>query len=444
MIRLVETFNVVEMALLKERTGTPIVPSLHPGTGDWQIARREAPRLSIFRVPGRVWLVTIPYGLAFSAIAAEQQYLVAYLLSRGVAPLVASLALAAIYLSGSVVRLFVGLIDRRLGMKRTMLIGLAWYVIFPLITLVTLHSAALVANAAIWGLAAAMAWTAGYAQVLNAAGAGRYGAGTGLFNSSIGITQAVAVVYWGGPVAAGGYPRLLIFSAVVAAAGWVAAALIGGAPSPVQDAAASAGPAVKPGLLPRRLSLSVAAVGLFLSFAGSFAWGIVLNNLNHYIAATFGAALVGLTVGLFYVATLLFPFVSGILSDWLGRRGLLAAGFLAGALAMAGAATQLWLLAAAGTFLLGLQNATVRTVLTAWIGDVTDADERTGALGVLGGVSTLGTATAILVGGALGAQHFMWGFAIFGGFFVVCAGLCGLLSEPRAHKAELSRGATPA
>lgn len=148
----------------------------------------------------------------------------------------------------------------------------------------------------------------------------------------------------------------------------------------------------------------------------------ILFPIEAYYIKSFGAdeRSMGLMITLYSLMQFLFSPIWGRLSDRVGRKPVLMTGLAGYAIAMAlfGAATELWQLFAARALAGILSSATLPTAM-AVIADSTDEQNRTRGMGFLGAAFGLGVIFGPALGGMLGVR------ALWLPYFVT-AGLAGL------------------
>ncbi|MDQ3938262.1 MAG: MFS transporter [Chloroflexota bacterium] len=137
--------------------------------------------------------------------------------------------------------------------------------------------------------------------------------------------------------------------------------------------------------------------GLVNNLNDGVAWGLLPL---HYAAAGLSVAEIGVLAAAYPAVWGVSQIGSGALSDRIGRKGLIVAGMLVQAVALAGIATastfDLWLLAAV---VLGVGTAMVYPTLLAAVADVAPPGWRAAAVGVYRLWRDLGFAAGALVGG---------------------------------------------
>lgn len=170
--------------------------------------------------------------------------------------------------------------------------------------------------------------------------------------------------------------------------------------------------------LPTKLRRAMVGVGLFGS--GDFSHTLMILAAIQLLTPSLGTVRASAVAGLLYVlhnsAYALSPFPVGALSDRMGRRPLLSAGYLLGAavsLALGVMLTQgkggwlaLGVVFALGGAMLGIKD----TLEDAIVADFADAELRGTAYGLLGTVNGAGDLISSVVVGALWTLHPLWGF----------------------------------
>jgi len=170
--------------------------------------------------------------------------------------------------------------------------------------------------------------------------------------------------------------------------------------------------------LPSRLRRAMVGVGIF--GLGDFSHTLVILAAVQLLTPTMGTVKAASVAGLLYVlhniAYALAPFPVGALSDRVGRRPLLAVGYLLGAavsvaLGFMLAHGQHGLIALAVVFALaGVMLGIEDTLEGAMVADFAQIEVRGTAYGVLGTVNGVGDLVSSLLVGALWTIHPLWGF----------------------------------
>jgi MFS family permease len=204
-------------------------------------------------------------------------------------------------------------------------------------------------------------------------------------------------------------------------------------------------------LAPQRLSASLAAlpagfhrflIGVGLFGLGDFSHSLLILAAVELLTPALGLTAAAQTAALLFavrnVAAALAAFPAGALSDVVGRRGPLVAGYVLSAAVTVGFAWCLaagvgsvWVLGAlfAGA---GVVNAVQEALAGAAAADlVPDEAVRGTAYGVLGAVNGVGDFVSSLFVGALWAVSPAWGFAAAAGLMAAGAAVLGASRDDR-------------
>lgn len=157
-------------------------------------------------------------------------------------------------------------------------------------------------------------------------------------------------------------------------------------------------------------------VSLVIAMLG---FGIALTVLPFFIHDLGGGGTqFGILMALFGLMQLFFAPLWGKVSDKYGRKVVLIIGMvgLGSAMMFFGLAREIWMLYAAQTAS-GILSSAVFPAAMAYIGDSSDEDSRTGAMGKVGAAAGLGVIIGPGLGGILAAES-------YGTPFFVAAGLC--------------------
>jgi MFS family permease len=172
----------------------------------------------------------------------------------------------------------------------------------------------------------------------------------------------------------------------------------------------------------RSLSIKLrrAMVGVGLFGSGDFSHTLMILAAIQLLTPSLGTVRASAAAGLLYVlhngAYALSPFPVGALSDRMGRRPLLSAGYLLGAAVSLGLGVMLaqgisgWIalgvVFAFGGAMLGIRD----TLEDAIVADFANEETRGTAYGVLGTVNGFGDLISSVIVGALWTLHPLWGF----------------------------------
>ena len=341
-------------------------------------------------------VVPATFFLIFFGLGAIQPFLIPFLRQRqpDLTPVQCSVVLAVVYFAFAVSRLFAGHLIYRVTSKRAICLGALGYFLFVLLVYVLNAYPLLLLAAVIWGIAAAMLWTAGSTHVLDSSASSKYGRRCGVLNlvAKIGITLGVATL--GLVLRCWGYTGLFRVALAVGGLGVLVAGSVPNNPQPPKLQSFRE----LSGFYFRERGLLLAA----LFVAPGLAYGQLLGLINLYVVDTAGKAYVGGITASFLASGVLFSYLAGELSDQLGRRLLLIASFLAGAMGLVvmAQASQPFVMACAA-LLFGVQFGAVPTVVLAWIGDHTQAGARALAHASIFAWRDVGIGTSIVLGGSL-------------------------------------------
>jgi len=357
-------------------------------------------------------VLSASFFLIFMGAGAFQQYLIRFMKDvTGRSATECSWVLATIYLSFLVWRVLAAYTIRWLGDQRSIFLGQVTYTLFLVFAIFTREYWLLLAAAALWGWGASAMWIASSTQVLDASARTRYGSASGVFYAATHLGQWLGVILLGWLLTQGGWGPLLGVALGVSVLGNVVALAVPRKYVPREE------PRISKvfGVLRSPESKALA----ILLFVSSARFGLILSLFGTLLS---GQTLVWVTSG-FYGGRLVSSWYAGSISDRLGRRGVLVAGF---ALAAAGMVCALQTGSPAALFVaaltLGVQSGTVPVAAMAMVGDFTEPSRRHMAFGAIYVWRDLGVALTIL-----GAQQLVSRvgqgvcFATFAVLFAVCA-----------------------
>ena len=161
-------------------------------------------------------------------------------------------------------------------------------------------------------------------------------------------------------------------------------------------------------------AIGVLFIILFLVMAG---FGIVIPNIPYFIEALGGnSTVMGLFMASYSVMQFIFAPLWGRLSDRIGRRPVLLIGLGGYAITffLFGFVSSLWMLFAIRILAGMISSATLPTAM-AYIADITEEDERSKGMGMMGAAMGLGMILGPALGGLLGHQDFSLPFFAAGG-----------------------------
>jgi len=322
--------------------------------------------------------------------------------------------LAAVYFSFMIWRLLIPASQRLLTDKWSLVLAAAAYGLMPLVLCFTVNYALLAVAALIWGWGAAGLWQTGPVWIYDCTSPTRRGLWAGVLYGTVFLALMTGAKTMGRAAEAG---RAALLVAVLVPAG--AAVLIS---------------LFLPARPARARALSVAAVKSFildgrvlllggLLFVSATAYGLLLGAFRDSIDISFGSGAVGTMLAIYFAARLLVSVTGGFFSDFVARKAVITAAFLAGGVSLLWAA---WadgarpMAVAAGC--LGLVSGVVPVSVTACTGDWFEPAGRSLALGAAFVWRDLGM-VASLLGGQYLAQ-ISGGFAApllaFASLFIIC------------------------
>jgi MFS family permease len=284
--------------------------------------------------------------------------------------------------------------------------------------------------ALIWGWGGAALWAGSSLQVLTATdrGKARYGSTMGLLYTAthLGFSLGVVVLGWVYALV----PRDSLYLLYVVAAG---VSLLGNLvllTTPRLDHVEPERPSLA--TLLRMMSKAKAVISGFLQFAAALSFGLMLGSFGDVIKVSYGKGWIWLLAAPYPLARLAWGWVSGALSDRLGRAPTLAGSFLfvAAALAACGRWSSPLTLGVASAAL-GLLGSAVPVIASAIVGDSADRRRRPLAYGSVFVYHGAGIAIAALAGAALRSHFptFQPVFLIFAGIFAACGLISVLLNR---------------
>lgn len=308
-------------------------------------------------------LLGVSFLLIFFGFDGFQQYVTTYFQSLGV-PRIGFLSLVLVYLAFMIGSLPAASTISRFGAKRSMVIAVLAYALYGFSLLTETPWAILVASVVL-GAAAAVLWTAQSAYLIRASDASTYGADAGRFATMFAIGAASGVFLLGILLPYIGFRVGLATFAVVPLVALVLLMRLDDLRGDVKQRNWHA--AFR--LLRSAAALRIATVW----FPFNFIQGLVLGIVPLKIAEVFGAIpAIGVLVGMFYLAPVLTAYVLGVLSDRIGRNGMVTATFglsIAGIVLLGIARSPMLLILA--IVLLAINFGLGRTISFALVGDVT-------------------------------------------------------------------------
>lgn len=361
--------------------------------------------------------------LIFMGAGAFQQYLIRFLKDvTGRTGPECSWVLATVYLSFLVWRIFAAYTIRWLGDQRSIFLGQVTYTLFLVFAIFTRDYWLLLGAAALWGWGASAMWIASSTQILDASARTRYGSASGVFYAATHLGQWLGVILMGWLFTHGGWGPLLGVALGVSVLGNLVALAV------PRKYVAREEPRISKvfGVLRSPESKALALI-LFVSSAG---FGLILSVFGTLLSTEH---LVWITSG-FYGGRLVSSWYAGGISDRLGRRAVLVAGFALSAVGMligllSGSSAALF----AAALTLGVQSGTVPVAAMAMVGDFTDPSRRHLAFGAIYVWRDLGVALTIL-----GSQQLVSrvGQGVCFGAFAVLFAVCALVAMGLRQRKE--------
>ena len=308
----------------------------------------------------------------FMGAGATQQFLITnFAAQTGKTATQCSWILAMVYFAGLVFRIYSAHTIRFLGMYRAIVFGLGTYTLFAFCAMLLNNYWLLLLAAGVWGWGAAAVWITSPTQIIQATAAKRYGSASGIFYSSVYIGQAIGVFLLGSLLKGGlSFQKMLFVAIVISLVGNVISLFL-----PRRSIPRDSPPKVADvfGALKTVKIWELA----FIQFATSFGFGLVLSSVPS-VAEEIGRAdmIYLITLG-YYVGRIVAGWTVGRLSDWIGRDKIMLCVFLGASIGLIPAVlTKSFVALSLASVMLGLQAGTVPTIVTAMVGDATDADRR--------------------------------------------------------------------
>ncbi|MBN1346022.1 MAG: MFS transporter [Phycisphaerae bacterium] len=370
--------------------------------------------------------ISLAFFFAFVGPGACQPFVIDYLSDdKGLSLSQASLVLSTVYFTFMVFRFFIGFVIDVVGLNRSKVMGVATYVLFPLILYQGGSFPVFMAGSVLWGIGAPMLWTSSLVQILNTSAPSRYGTSTGIVRGTVQFATFVGAYVLAAVYAHRGYPALLFIAAGLGSLGIVAMLT-----SPTRHFERE-----KPDL--RKFvqlirNHEAKAVCAFLVCSG-LAYGVILNGFKSHIELTCGKAWLQYILPVFFLSGILASYLGGRICDRIGRWPTFAGGFAIGAAGMLLA----WAFAHPAILMLsmvciGTQFSIVPLTGFAWIGDNTSPADRASIMGYVFCFRDLGVATAIQLCGVLAAATTTFlAFSIVSVLCTVLAVGVGGLARPR-------------
>ena len=308
----------------------------------------------------------------FMGAGATQQFLITnFSAQTGRTYAQCSWILAMVYFAGLVFRIYSAHTIRFLGMYRAIVFGLGTYTLFAFCAMLLDNYWLLLLAAGMWGWGAAAVWITSPTQIIQATAAKRYGSASGIFYSSVYIGQAVGVLLLGRLLKEGlSFQEMLLVAIAISLVGNVISLFL-----PRRSIPRDAPPKVADvfGALKTVKIWELA----FIQFATSFGFGLVLSSVPSAAEKIGRGDMIYLITLGYYIGRIVASWIVGRLSDWIGRDKVMLCMFLGASIGLIPAVlTESFVALSLASVMLGLQAGTVPTIVTAMVGDATDADRR--------------------------------------------------------------------
>lgn len=390
------------------------------------------PKSRLRSIPIEVIILSAAFLFIFMGAGAQQQFLAPFFgANRDWSPIVRGLVPAAVYVGLMCSRIPALWVVSRIGERAAMLIGGGAYVAFPLVVYFVNPLPLLIIGALLWGSGAALMWVTGSIRIIDAVSARNYGKASGVFVGSVhtGVLAGMLVLSW----TAGqfGLHAVFLVASILSAAGWIIMMTLPG------NHAIRTVPDI-PGMLAvtRLPNWSIVAALLGLAALG---YGLMLVPLGEALVETLGVSSLALAA-IYPAGRLIVSLTGGWLSDVVGRRGVIVAGFMMAGAGLAVTAHQFgepWAMAL-GIFSVGLLGGIAPAVGLAFVGDVATPERRLMVHASLFTSNDLGVATAIIAGqflrGSIGG--FVPTFAAFSVALIACGIWAAVSFRPVAVMGE--------
>lgn len=371
------------------------------------------------------FILCLSFAFTFGGAGALQQFVVPLLRERGLTELKSYLPLIIIYFSFALFRFPSGLFVKSLGLKISLLLGSLTYVFFPSSFLFKLPYTSLLSVMFIWGIGAAIYWTAGTVAVLLFSTEEKYGSHTGVLYTSLNIGFATGVALLGFLNAIKGelYMFVLAFSL----------SLIGTALLLFLPLSTSKMETLSPVELFQLAFGKKGRLAGFYLFVSALALGIMFGSFGEWIAVRYGLAYLTTITFIGYAGRIFLAYPGGYLSDKWGENFALMLSFLSSALCLGTAI--LWtspFTLALSSLALGSQMSMVPVVATAIIGRRFPPGLYHMASGAILAWNSLGVAISLLLGAFLQSLWKDLPSVLF--IFVVLFTICGIFSLRKEDK----------
>jgi predicted MFS family arabinose efflux permease len=347
---------------------------------------------------------------------AFNQYVLPYLMElRGWSDAGATMVLVIGFGSMPILRYYYAHVHRFLSDRGALVIGHLLFTLYMVIIMVGDGLWAVLAAGLSLAAAAALVFTAGPLQIIDATPGRLQGWTSGLFYSSNFLAWLLGNLLYSGVIQAYGFEFVPITALFLTLIGLLGLTLV-----PRRTAERRIIPWQSQLELLQSKSLRMMVVLMALS---AFSLGLMFGPFAQLIALQHGPALLSTLVLGFYLARLPGSLLAGLIVTHLGERRLLVFTFSAAALGLWLASWQKSIFAiAAVMILLGFQQAATPVAATALVGSSDQRDHRHHAHGLAFSASNLGIAIALLLSSMVGLAVDLGAvLAIFGVIFAAGA-----------------------
>jgi MFS family permease len=368
--------------------------------------------------PPEIVILSVAFLFIFMGAGAQQQFLAPYFtevmnwspVHRGFVP-------AAVYLSMTVWRVPAVWVVSKIGERTAMLLGGLAYVLFPLGVYYISSWAYLILAGVAWGAGATLMWVTSSIRVIDAANTRNYGKTSGFFIGSVHMGILVGYIVLSRVADVYSLHSVFIVASALTAVGWITMLLL---PS---NNTHRTSPSLSMVLRITRLpNWGIVAALLGLAALG---WGLMLVPLGEALVDTLGVGSLALAA-IYPFGRLIISLSGGWLSDIIGRRVVIAAGFFLAGTGLAVTAFNFgsgWAMAV-GIFSVGLLGGIAPAMGLAFVGDVATSDTRLMVHASLFAFNDFGVAVAILGGQFL--RDTLGGFEPTFGVFAALLLVCGV------------------
>jgi len=361
-------------------------------------------------------LLCLSFAFTFAGAGALQQFVVPLLRQRGWTELKSYLPLIVIYFSFAFFRLFSGLYVKPLGLKASLLFGSFTYVLFPLAFLLNFPYPLLLFVMFLWGLGAAIYWTAGTVAILILAKEERYGSYSGLLYTSLNVGFAIGIAMLGLINTLKGEALMYTFAFSLSLLGTALIIIMPSLPFQMDTLPAKE-------LFKLAFGKKSRLAGFYL-FVSALTLGVMFGSFGEWISSRYGFTYLTTITFIGYAGRIFLAYPGGYISDKWGENIALMLSFLISALGLG--LSLIWtspLTLSLAALTLGAQMSVVPVVATAIIGRRFPPHIYHLASGAILAWNSLGVAIALLLGASLQSlwKNLPSVLLLFALIFAICA-----------------------